>query len=53
MIRHFSKSNKLRNVDPESGRAGNITIQGRKIYLNVKIKVMALIILLDETNSFE
>ena len=53
MIRHFSKSNKLRNVNPERGRTGNITIQGRKIYLNVKIKVIALIMILDETNSFK
>ena len=50
MTRHCSKPNKLRNVNPLRGRTGNVTIQKWKIYY---IKIIALIINLDETNPFE
>ena len=52
MTRHSSKPNKLRNINPVRGRTGNVTIQKWKIY-DIKIKVIALIINLDETNPFE
>ena len=52
MTRHFIKSNKLRNVNTVRGRTGNVPIQKRKIYY-VKIKVIALIINVNETSPFE
>ena len=52
MTRQSSKSNKLRNVDTVRRRTGYVHIQKRKKYY-VKIKVIALIIILDETNPFE
>ena len=52
MTRHSSKPNRLRDVNPVRGRTGNVIIQKWKMY-DIKIKVNALIINLDETNPFE
>ena len=52
MTRHSSKPNKLRNVNPVRDSAVNVTIQKWKIYY-IKIKIIALIINLDETDPFE
>ena len=49
MTRNSIKSNKLRNVNTVRDGTGN---EKREIYY-VKIKVIALIIFLDETNPFE
>ena len=51
MIADSSKPNKLRNVYTIRSTTRNVTIQKRKIY-HIKIKVIALIINLEETNPF-
>ena len=46
------KPNKLLNVYAIRSTARNVTIQKRKIYRYIKIKVIAFIIILEETNPF-
>ena len=51
MIADSSKPNKLQNVHTMRSTTRNVTIQKRKIYY-VKVKVIALIIIIEETNPF-
>ena len=51
MIADSSIPDKLRNVYALRNTARNVTIQKRKVYY-IKIKVIAFIIILEETNPF-